>query len=193
MSSFQTFLQLGLEHITDIKGYDHILFIIALTINYNYTEWKKLLILVTAFTIGHSITLALAVLGIFVPNAKLIEFLIPVTIFITCLKNIITIDKKNRQNMNLLYVLALAFGFIHGLGFSNFLNSMLGKTNNLIYSLFAFNIGLELGQLIIVVLMLIFYFIFTSLMKVRTRDFKLIISAAVAGISLIMLLERIPL
>jgi hypothetical protein len=147
---FTTYFQLGFEHITDLNGYDHILFLIALCAAYRYTDWRSILILVTAFTVGHSITLALAVLNIIPVNAVWIEFLIPLTIFITALKNIV-LQQRNQPiaaTTKATYALALGFGLIHGMGFSNFLRSLLG--DELTFPLFAFNVGLEVGQLIIV-------------------------------------------
>ena len=115
MSSFLTYLQLGFEHISDIKAYDHILFLVALCAIYRLTEWKKVLILVTAFTIGHSITLALAALDIISYSTKIVEFLIPVTILITSLFNVIGQDEGKEEattfnkKINLNYLFALFF------------------------------------------------------------------------------------
>ncbi len=154
MTEFQLYFNLGKDHILDfLNGYDHILFIIALCALYLLRDWKKVLILVTAFTIGHSVTLALSALHIINVKAALIEFLIPLTIFITAVSNIF----KNEENLDnrllqLNYFYALFFGLIHGLGFSYYLRSILGRDRSIITQLFAFNIGLELGQIIIVVI-----------------------------------------
>jgi len=200
-STFQTYLQLGFEHISDIQGYDHILFIIALCAIYRLGEWRKVAILVTAFTIGHSITLALAAMDIIPINGDLIEFLIPVTIFITAIYNVVvhrfesndvegTFDRRVRLN----YLFALLFGLIHGMGFSNFFRSLVlpGQENSFIKQLFAFNVGVELGQLLIVGLILLASFVAFTVLKIQQRSWNLFISGAAAGISLIMALERIP-
>lgn len=152
-SSFGIYFELGLKHIADLGAYDHLLFIIAITVGYSLNNCKKLSILITAFTLGHSITLVLAVLKIIKINASVIEFLIPLTIIITCILNIY---KKNTATNSQNYLLALGFGFIHGMGFSNYLNSLLGLENNIVEPLFAFNIGLEVGQLFIVFIFLFF-------------------------------------
>jgi len=202
-STFGTYLQLGFEHISDLNGYDHILFIIALCAIYRLKEWRKVAILVTAFTIGHSITLAMAALDIIPIKAALIEFLIPVTILATALYNVIVHKMEagaegqaqtfNRK-INLNYFFALIFGLIHGMGFSNFFKSMLlpGEEGQLVQQLLAFNIGVELGQLTIVAIILIFSFLAFNLMKIKQREWNLFISGSAAGIALIMALERIP-
>lgn len=157
MSEFSLYLRLGFEHISDLNGYDHILFVIALAAVYPLREWKHLLVLVTAFTIGHSITLALATLGVMNFNPDLIETLIPVTIFITAVINIAERfardpEKALQRDWRMKYALAIGFGLIHGLGFSNFLRAVLGAEESLVLPLFSFNVGLELGQLVILVI-----------------------------------------
>lgn len=190
MSEFELYFELGREHILDIKGYDHILFVIALCAIYQINEWKKVLILVTAFTIGHSLTLALAVLDIINVNKSLIEFLIPVTIFITAAFNIIRGDRgSNQQSIHLNYVLAIFFGLIHGMGFSNYLKGMLGRNSDLITQLFSFNLGLELGQIIIVLVVLIIGYIITGVVGRSRRDWNLVVSSAVAGVAIILMIE----
>ena len=190
MSEFQLFLQMGFEHIADPQGYDHILFIVALCAVYQPKDWKKLLILVTAFTIGHSVTLALATLQIVNVSSELIEFLIPVTIFLTAVFNYFNNDRKAVKKMNSRYWLALFFGLIHGLGFSNYLRSLLGKDESIISQLLAFNIGLELGQIMIVLIIFIFTFLFSGIGGVKKREWNLLLSGAAGGIALTMMLER---
>ncbi len=199
MSDFTLYSQIGLEHILDTKGYDHILFVIALCTVYTLKDWKKLLWLVTAFTIGHSITLALAVFKIVSINVNIIEFLIPITIIFTCVTNFFYkpnenqyFSKKNfsEQGKNIFrYVITLFFGLIHGLGFSSFLISLLGKQANIGLPLLAFNIGLEIGQLVIVSILLIFVSLL-SVFSVKQREWILIISAAVLGISLTLVIDK---
>lgn len=193
MSEFQLYFNLGKEHILDfVNGYDHILFVTALCALYLLRDWKKVLLLVTAFTIGHSITLALSVLEIINVKAELIEFLIPLTIFITAVSNIF----KNEENLDnrllqLNYFYALFFGLIHGLGFSYYLRSILGRDRSIVTQLFAFNVGLEVGQIIIVVIFLVTSFIVIDVFGVARRDWKLIISSAIAGMALILMKEHI--
>lgn len=191
MSPFFAYLQLGFQHIADITAYDHIVFLIALCAVYQPQEWKKILILTTAFTIGHSVTLALAVLNIVHLPEKLIEFLIPCTILFTAFFNVF--QKETRENAPSIkwnYLLAFSFGLIHGLGFSNYLRMLLGAQESILQPLFAFNIGLEIGQLEIVVIIFCVMAIFLKLLKVRHYDWKLFISGAAAGMAL-MLMEKV--
>lgn len=190
MSEFRLYYELGMEHILDINGYDHILFIIALCAIYLIEEWKQILILVTAFTIGHSVTLALSTLDIVAVDMELIEFLIPVTILITALINIfVKSSNPSPGRMRVNYVLAAVFGLVHGLGFSNYLKSLLGRDSSIVTQLFAFNVGLEVGQIIIVGVFMIGAFLFVTIFGVSRKDWKLVISAAVAGIALTMVQE----
>lgn len=188
MSDFQLYLLTGFEHISDLKGYDHILFIMALCAVYQLRVWKKLLVLVTAFTIGHSVTLALATLKIVTVNSAFIEFLIPITILFTCFLNFFRKEKVDKDFTR--YVFAAFFGLIHGLGFSNFLIALLGQEESIAVPLLAFNIGLEIGQLLIVMATLFVSFILTSIFSVKEREWTLILSGAVAGISIVLIAEK---
>lgn len=190
MSEFRAYYGLGLDHILDVNGYDHILFVVVLCALYQSTDWKKVLILVTAFTIGHSITLALATMRVIKINAELIEFLIPVTILITAVSNLFTREERIAEGKiwrNYLY--AGFFGLIHGLGFSNYLRALLGDDKTIIMQLFAFNVGLEIGQIIIVGLFMVVSFIFVGLGGVSRKDWKMIISSAVGGIALMLMMD----
>ena len=197
-SIFPTYFQLGLEHITDLKGYDHILFIITLCAVYRLSEWRKVLILVTAFTIGHSLTLALAALDVVKVKPELIEFAIALTIFITALYNVLRRQEAETQQvwfsrrLNVNYLFALAFGLIHGMGFSNFFRAMLmpGEEGQLMTQLLAFNLGVEAGQLCIVAVVLLLSWLAFNLLRIPQRDWTLFISGAGAGLSLVMMLER---
>lgn len=190
MSEFELYFVLGMEHILDVRGYDHILFVIALSAIYLIDDWKKILILITAFTIGHSITLALATLKILSFPTDVIEFLIPVTIFVTAISNLFRKDYNiSTRKLQTNYMFALFFGLIHGLGFSNYLRSLLGKDESIIKQLFAFNIGLEAGQIIVVGSFLIISFIFTFLLNVRRREWNLVISSMVGGVALVLMSE----
>ena len=192
MSEFQLYFGLGKDHILDYKnGYDHILFVVALCALYIGRDWKKILILVTAFTIGHSITLALSTLQIVNVKAELIEFLIPLTIFITAFSNLFKNENSISDGpMQMNYFYASFFGLIHGLGFSNYLKSILGKNESIITQLFAFNLGLEFGQIIIVVLFMSVCFILVDLFGLNRRDWKMVISSAVAGIALVLMKDQ---
>jgi hypothetical protein len=189
MQDFSLYFQLGWQHICNWQGYDHILFVTVLCGTYLIHDWRKVLILVTAFTIGHSITLALSVLNIIHINTSLIEFLIPVTIVITSLTNILRKQRSN-STVRFTYGLALFFGLIHGMGFSNYLKSLLGTGSNIIPELFAFNIGLEFGQVLIVISALMISYFLIKFFKVAQRDWTFFLSSAIFGIAFIMCIDR---
>lgn len=191
MGDFGFYLREGFYHITDWKGYDHILFVMALCLPYIAKDWKKIVVLVTAFTIGHSVTLALSVFDAILISSKWIEFLIPVTILLTSLGNLLQKNANNPQP-KLRYLAALLFGLIHGLGFSNYLKSMLGKSETIVSQLLAFNVGLELGQLLIVAFVLLLAYLLTQLWNVLRRDWLLFTTGGIAALSLVMALERLP-
>ncbi len=198
-STFQAYLQLGFSHIADVQAYDHILFILALCAIYRLGQWKRVVLLATAFTVGHSLTLALAVLGYLPVNTAWIEFLIPVTIVATALYNVSAHQKEQQlstfgRTMRLNYLFALLFGLIHGMGFSNFLRSSLmpGQEDQLVTQLLAFNIGVELGQLAIIAVILLISALALNLARVKQRSWNLFISGGAFGIALIMALERVP-
>lgn len=194
MSDFSLYLKLGFRHITDLTAYDHILFLVALCAIYQLKHLKSILILVTAFTVGHSLSLMLSVFNIVNIRTDIVEFLIPVTILFTCLFNIMQKEEELiGKSMKTKYGLAIFFGLIHGLGFSNYLKqsfSMLMKEDFSIFQpLLAFNVGLELGQLIIVLFILGITYIFLNGLKTKQREWNLFISGLCSGISLILLME----
>ena len=169
------------------------LFVMAISAIYLLNDWRKVLVLITAFTIGHSITLALATLELIKYDVKLIEFLIPLTILITALSNLFTGDRlrfdatPRKRFTNYFY--AGFFGTIHGLGFSSYLKVLLGSEENMLKPLFAFNVGLEIGQMVIMMVFLIVSTVFVDFFRVDRRDWKMIISSVILGISLTLILE----
>ena len=191
MDVFPLYFGIGKDHILDFgQGLDHILFVLALTVVTRPQEWKKVLILITSFTIGHSLTLALATLNIINVPASLTEFLICLTILITAVSNLI--NKKVEPGAPVLnFWYAGIFGLIHGLGFSNMLRAMLSGSSDLIWPLFAFNVGLEFGQIIVVALFSLLTYAALEWFKVRQRDWIMIFSAAIAGMALMLIIERI--
>ena len=191
MHPFEFYLKLGFQHIADLAAYDHILFLVALCAVYRLEQWRKILILVTAFTIGHSVTLVLVSLDIFTIPSKIIKFLIPLTIFLTALHNVLS--RPNTQNqfkMQRNYVMALFFGLIHGMDFSNYFKALIMDPSDIVIPLLGFNIGIELGQLLIVLFIVGIAFLFLHLLKVKHREWNLFISGAAAGMSLLSMLEN---
>lgn len=191
MNDFGLYLEVGYKHIASLGAIDHILFVAALSIRYQFSDWRKLLILVTAFTIGHSITLALSAFNLVQYSVKWIEFLIPVTIVITAVSNLFVKKFVFKSKFPLIYFLALFFGLVHGLGFSSYLKSMLGSEHNVVWQLLAFNVGLELGQLLIVTGILIISFIFVHILKFNRREYTLMISAGIFALALQMAIDRL--
>ncbi|WP_299118506.1 HupE/UreJ family protein [uncultured Tenacibaculum sp.] len=191
MNDFIFYFKMGLFHVLDIKAYDHILFLIVLAVVYQFKQWKKVLWLITLFTIGHSITLALSAYGILNVRADLIEFLIPLTIFITGLMNVLTAKKASvgKENQNLFF--ALFFGLIHGLGFSNYFKMMIGKTSDKLVPLLEFALGVEAAQVIIVLLILLVGSLVQSVFGVNRRDWILVASSIVIGFAFQMMIDRV--
>jgi len=192
MSDFGFYFTIGWQHIISLDALDHQLFILALTILYTPKEWKQVLILVTAFTIGHSITLALSTLNILTVSSDLIEFSIPCTIFITAAANIIK-PLASKNNIQINYYFAMFFGLVHGLGFANALKFMLAKDQSLGWSLLSFNLGLEAGQIAVVVFLLLLTHIFILYLNINRRYWIISISALVLFVSLKMIIDRFPL
>jgi hydrogenase/urease accessory protein HupE len=177
MNIFGFYLKLGIQHILDLQGYDHILFIAAMTAVYSLKEWKHVIVLATAFTIGHSTTLALATLQIVDVPTRLIEFLIALTIFITGIANLFKVKDDFSKRLQIYkYLTAMFFGLIHGLGFSNYLRYLLGGEISIIKPLFAFNIGLEFGQIVIISVVLVLNFLLVKKASVKQREWNLVIS-----------------
>lgn len=191
MSEFTVYARLGFDHISDIQGYDHILFLLAMCAAYSLLQWRQVLWLVTAFTIGHSVTLALATLKVVPQNAALIEFLIPLTIFWAATANL-TYSTDSQKGSSRQYLITFIFGLIHGLGFSNFLQQLLGSEANLLLPLLAFNIGLELGQILIVLIILTISYLLHKYLKLKLQHWKLALSVVAIIWSVYLMIDRWP-
>ena len=191
MHSIDMYINLGFQHISDLAGYDHILFLLALCAVYSIDQWRRLFILVTAFTVGHSITLALSSFGWVVIPSHIIEFLIPVTILITAIRNVAvpTSDQLTDDQVNMTghYLVALCFGFIHGMGFSNYFRALMMDSSSITIPLLGFNLGIEIGQLLVVSIIVIVASLVVKFAQVKHRDWNLFISGAAAGISLVLM------
>ena len=187
---FQVYLKLGFDHISDLKGYDHMLFLLALCAIYSWSEWKRVLVLITAFTIGHSLTLALSALNVIHFNQHVVEVLIPITILLTTLKNLF-LTKKEEKTWDLSYLLPLLFGLIHGMGFSSFFKSLLGQEADIILPLFAFNVGVEIGQVCIVAIIMLVNFVFIKGIKIQLIHWSKVISVVAGILAIYMIMQRI--
>lgn len=192
MSFFGTYILLGFQHILNWQAMDHLLLLLAITCVFTWSDIKQLLWLVTAFTLGHSLTLALATLGLLSINPAWVEFLIPCTILASALQNLNFKDSKRRNSSKLPYYTVLFFGLIHGLGFSNYLQSLLGKESSIFSPLLAFNVGLECAQLIVVGLILVFTTGLMSFTRIKRIHAVYVISGIIIGLVIPMLAERMP-
>jgi hypothetical protein len=192
MNNFSIYFQLGFNHIANWGALDHILFIAALCMRYQFADWKRILLLVTAFTIGHTITLALCVLDIVSFSNRWIEFLIPLTIVATAFSNLFVKKFSFNTRFPLIYWFTLFFGFIHGLGFSNDLKSIIGNNSNLAIKLFAANLGIETAQIAFVMAILLIGVICTHLIKMNRREYVLFVSGAIFGVALYIAASRFP-
>ena len=191
MQDFSFYFLLGWEHIISLDALDHQLFIAALCAIYTIRDWRQVLILVTAFTIGHSLTLALSVSEIIRVPGKWVEFLIPCTIVITACSNLFQ-RRFTPRSIRINYFLALFFGLIHGLGFANTIRVMLASDQSFGWGLFGFNVGLELGQLLVVTVILLIAKMVLEGFRADRREWVIFVSAAVFGLSLMMALQRLP-
>jgi HupE / UreJ protein len=191
MADFSFYFGLGWEHIMSWEALDHLLFITALATIYLLKDWRQVLILVTAFTIGHSLTLALSVLDIIRFPSNWVEFLIPCTIVITAISNLFQ-KKFTPKSIRINYFLALFFGLIHGMGFANTIRFMLAKDQSLGWGLFGFNLGLEAGQIVVVSVILLTSWALMTLLKINRREWVIFLSAGIFSLALKMALERIP-
>ena len=189
MQDFTFYFKLGWQHIISLDALDHILFVLALSAIYLLGNWKQVLVLVTAFTIGHSLTLALSVYNIVKVNDRLVEFLIPCTIVATALFNFLQRD-YSKKSLRLNYFLALFFGLIHGLGFANTIRFMLAKDQSIGWSLFAFNVGLEVGQVVVVLSILLLSFLIVNKLHVKRNWWVWSLSTVAFCIALNMIIER---
>ena len=181
--SLSMFFINGWEHIVDINAYDHLLFVMTLCAAFQLTQWRQILVIITAFTIGHSCTLVLSSLDIVPTNTAIIETLIPITIMITAISNIINYNKETKKSDIIIkYGIALAFGLIHGLAFASNFKFML-MSDNIVMPLFIFNLGIEVGQLFIVLLLMIVLWLYSYVLKKRHFDWNLFFSGAGFGIA----------
>ena len=188
MEEFKTWFLVGFDHILNVAALDHILFVLALVVVYKPNMIKQIVILITAFTIGHSITLIISALDLITYDQKVIEFAIPLTIVLTSFNNIVNRKKEIKKAVNSNYVIALIFGLIHGLGFANYLKALLFE-GNIVMELFSFNVGIEVAQLIVVLVFLFFSFLGSNYLFKKRENWVLFVSSAIFGISLMLTLN----
>jgi hypothetical protein len=190
MSQFWIYFQIGLKHVLDVHSYDHVLFLIALATPFSFKDWKRIVLLVSLFTIGHTMALLLSVFGIIAIKVNVVELLIPITILITAIYNLFTAGQSNRkEGLNLIFFITLFFGIIHGLGFSNYFKSILGGSAvSKLLPLSEFALGIEAAQIVVVFIVLIFSYIVQTVFRFSKRDWALVFSAFVIGVVLPMII-----
>jgi len=190
MSQFWVYFELGLDHVLDWQAYDHVLFLVVLVASHGFATWKRVLGLVTLFTIGHTLALFLSVYKVLEVNPAYVEFLIPITILATAIFDIITSGKKVRNtNYSVLYFTTGFFGLVHGLGFSSYFKMIASGTSSKFWPLVEFALGIEAAQILVVLAVLILGFICQSLFKVSKRDWVIVTASIVIGIILPILQE----
>ncbi|BDB51943.1 HupE/UreJ family protein [Flavobacterium ammonificans] len=193
MSEFWVYFQIGLHHVLDIQAYDHVLFLMALVIPFTFKDWKKIILSVTLFTLGHTTALVFSVYKILGVKASFIEFLIPITILLTAIYNLASIGKSNKKGkINWVFLITLFFGIIHGFGFSNYFNTLLGgSSNSKLVPLLEFALGIEAAQLSVVLAVLVLAYIVQTVFKYSRRDWILVGSAFIVGVVLPMIIESV--
>ena len=184
-------VQYGMNHVLDIKTYDDILFLLVLTVPFEFKDWKRVFLLITTFTLGHALTLIMAVYGILSVNAKLVEFLIPITIMIVALYNVFTAGKKApSEKIGILFLSTIFFGLVHGLGFATEFSKHVKKGEGKFFALLEFALGIEIGQIIVVFIILFLGFLCQTVFRFSKRDWVVVLSAVVVGLVIPMLIHN---
>ncbi len=191
MKDFIFYFRIGWFHIMSTAATDHLFFIAVLAIIYSFADWRKVLVLVTAFTIGHAITLFLSVLELINLNIDWVEFLIPCTILVTAMMNLL-FQKQQVASHAIQYGMALGFGLIHGLGYANYIRMILSADQQLLWGLFSFNLGLEAGQIVVVCLVLLTVWVSSMIHAKAHMRWVSFVSAFVLFFALKLAIERFP-
>lgn len=191
MSAFWIYFEIGVRHVLDLFAYDHVLFLIALTVPYSFKDWKRLLLLVSLFTVGHTMALLLSVFGVMIIKGNLVEFVIPITILIVAFFNLFTARKSSKnESISVVILITLFFGIIHGLGFASYFKSLLGgSSQSKLLPLSEFALGIEAAQIIVVFVVLILSYIVQTFFRFSKRDWTLVMSSFIIGVVLPMIIE----
>ena len=190
LENFWFNVEYGINHVLDFNAYDHVLFLMVLTVPYVFKDWKRVLLLVSVFTIGHTLSLILAAYNIVGINGVLVEFLIPLTILIVALYNVFKEVKRVKEHkIGILFITTLFFGLIHGLGFAREFKMFIGKDESKVVPLLEFALGIEISQIIIVFMVLFLGFIGQTIFRFSKRDWVMVISAIVVGLVIPMIVN----
>ncbi|WP_417290689.1 HupE/UreJ family protein [Corallibacter sp.] len=190
LENFWFNVEYGIYHVLDINAYDHVLFLIVLTVPYLFKDWKRVLLLVSTFTLGHTLSLILAAYNVVRVNGIIVEFLIPVTILVVALFNVFTAGKgAQKEKVGVLFFSTLFFGLVHGLGFAREFQILVGKSDNKILTLLEFALGIEIAQIIVVIVVLFLAYIMQTIFRFSKRDWVMVISSIVVGLVIPMILN----
>lgn len=191
MSEFWIYFEKGLRHILNPYAYDHILFLVALSVPYAFKDWKKLLLLVTIFTLGHSMALLLSIFGVVIIKGNLVDFLIPITILIVALFHLFTAGKSSKnESISVVLFVTLFFGIIHGLGFSSIFNAMIhARPQSKLLPLSEISLGIEIAQIVVVFAALILSYIVQTVFRFSKRDWTLVMSSFIIGVVLPLIFQ----
>lgn len=191
MQDFWLYFEIGLRHVLNIHAYDHVLFLIGLSIPFSFSDWKRLLLLVSLFTLGHTISLLLSVFGVVYIKENLVEFIIPITILIVALFHLFTAGKNSKkESITLIAIVTLLFGIIHGLGFATYFKTILpGEASDKLLPLGEFALGIETSQIIIIIVALIVSYLVQTVFRFSKRDWTLVMSAFIIGVVIPLIIQ----
>lgn len=191
MSDFWIFFEVGMRHILNLSAYDHVLFLIAMTVPYAFKDWKNVLILATLFTLGHTLALLLSVFGIMVIKVNVVELLIPITILITAVFHLFTAGKSaKKESISVIGMITLFFGIIHGLGFATYFSTIIGNSSAKLLPLLEFALGIEAAQLLVLFVVLLLAYFVQTVFRFSKRDWALVLASFVIGVVVPMIIEN---
>ena len=190
METFWFYFDLGFDHVLDLGGLDHFYFLVALSLPFAFKNWKKLLLWVSLFTLGHSLSLVISNFEWIKIDTTWVEFLIPVTICVTCLS--ILIHKQHTLLKGIwINLITLFFGLIHGFGFARYFK-MIASKEEAILSLLEFALGVEFAQILIVIFVLLINWVAIGLFKIQHLKWQWIIAAMVLSQAVLMTSNNWP-
>ena len=191
MSDFWIHFSSGLKHLCNLQAYKDVLFLLVLTVPYEFKSWKRILILVSLLTAGHTLTLMLSVFNVITIKVSIVAFIIPIIILITALYSIISTGKSSKKDSIIFIAIVTSlFGIIHGLGFANYFNSHItGKPTDKLLPLFESSLGFCVSQILTITLALLLGYVVQTLLKFSKRDWLLIVSSFVIGIVIPMIIR----
>lgn len=191
MSDFLTNFTIGLKHLWNFNAYIDILFLLVLTVPYEFKSWKRILILISLFTAGHTLALLLSVFNVVTIKANIVDFIIPIVVLIISLFNIISAGKSGKKDsITFIAITTSIVGIFHGLGFSNYFNTIIsGKPTDKLLPLFESSLGFGIGQILVVIAALLLAYVVQTLLKFSKRDWILIVSSLVIGVLIPMIIQ----